>query len=72
MKTNHGLSQTIGQNLRTGLQFADRRKPIQRGEKSSYTDRFETEGQWKRGGTTVDSLAKELKLALQYPEGAAV
>jgi DGQHR domain-containing protein len=34
--------------------------------------RFETEGQWKRGGTTVDSLAKELKLALQYPEGAAV
>jgi DGQHR domain-containing protein len=34
--------------------------------------RFESEGQWKRGGTTVDSLAKELKLALQYPEGAAV
>jgi len=34
--------------------------------------RFETEGAWKRGGTTVDSLAKELKLALQYPEGAAV
>jgi DGQHR domain-containing protein len=34
--------------------------------------RFETEGQWKRGGTTVDSLAKELRLALQYPEGAAV
>jgi hypothetical protein len=34
--------------------------------------RFETEGQWKRGATTVDSLAKELKLALQYPEGAAV
>ncbi|MBM3771240.1 MAG: DGQHR domain-containing protein [Acidimicrobiia bacterium] len=34
--------------------------------------RFETEGQWKRGGTTVESLAKELKLALQYPEGAAV
>ena len=32
--------------------------------------RFETDGQWKRGGTTVDSLAKELKLALQYPEGA--
>ena len=32
--------------------------------------RFETEGQWKRGGTTVESLAKELKLALQYPEGA--
>jgi hypothetical protein len=34
--------------------------------------RFETEGQWKRGATTVDSLTKELKLALQYPEGAAV
>ena len=34
--------------------------------------RFETEGAWKRGRTTVDSLAKELKLALQYPEGAAV
>jgi DGQHR domain-containing protein len=34
--------------------------------------RFETEGVWKRSGTTVDSLAKELRLALQYPEGAAV
>jgi DGQHR domain-containing protein len=34
--------------------------------------RFETDGQWKRGSTTVESLAKELKLALQYPEGAAV
>jgi DGQHR domain-containing protein len=34
--------------------------------------RFEAEGAWKRGGTTVESLAKELKLALQYPEGAAV
>ena len=34
--------------------------------------RFETEGQWKRSGTTVESLAKELKLALQYPEGAAM
>ncbi len=34
--------------------------------------RFETEGAWKRGGTTADSLAKELRLALQYPEGAAV
>src|SRR5512138_3858886 len=33
---------------------------------------FETEGQWKRTGTTVDSLAKELRLALMYPEGAAV
>jgi DGQHR domain-containing protein len=34
--------------------------------------RFETEGLWKRGGTTVESLAKELKLALEYPEGAGV
>ena len=32
--------------------------------------RFETEGAWKRGGTTVESLARELKLALEYPEGA--
>ena len=34
--------------------------------------RFETEGAWKRGGTTVDSLVKELRLALQYPEGTTV
>jgi DGQHR domain-containing protein len=34
--------------------------------------RFETEGAWKRTGTTVDSLAKELRLALQYPEGTAL
>jgi DGQHR domain-containing protein len=34
--------------------------------------RFETEAQWKRGATTTESLTKELKLALQYPEGAAV
>lgn len=33
--------------------------------------RFETEGQWRRAGTSVESLAKELRLALQYPEGAA-
>ncbi|MDQ3070599.1 MAG: DGQHR domain-containing protein [Acidobacteriota bacterium] len=32
--------------------------------------RFESEGSWKRAGTTTDSLAKELRLALQYPEGA--
>jgi DGQHR domain-containing protein len=32
--------------------------------------RFETDGAWKRQITTVESLAKELKLALQYPEGA--
>ena len=34
--------------------------------------RFETEGAWTRSDTTVDSLAAELRLALQYPEGAAV
>jgi hypothetical protein len=34
--------------------------------------RFETEGQWKRSDTTVESLSKELRLALQYPEGAAM
>ena len=34
--------------------------------------RFETDGAWKRSGTTVDSLTKELRLALQYPEGASV
>lgn len=34
--------------------------------------RFETDGAWKRSGTTVEALAKELRLALQYPEGAAV
>jgi hypothetical protein len=32
--------------------------------------RFETEGAWKR--STVDQLAKELRLALQYPEGSMV
>jgi DGQHR domain-containing protein len=32
--------------------------------------RFEIDGAWQ--GTTVDQLAKELRLALQYPEGAAV
>jgi DGQHR domain-containing protein len=34
--------------------------------------RFETDGAWKRAGTTVDSLARELRLALEYPEGAGV
>jgi len=34
--------------------------------------RFETEGAWKRTVSGVDQLAKELRLALQYPEGAAV
>jgi hypothetical protein len=34
--------------------------------------RFETEGAWKHAGATVEVLAKELRLALQYPEGAAI
>jgi DGQHR domain-containing protein len=34
--------------------------------------RFEREGAWKGQGTTVEGLTKELRLALQYPEGAAV
>src|SRR6478752_5227938 len=34
--------------------------------------RFESDGAWKRAGTTVDTLARELKLALEYPEGAGV
>ncbi len=33
--------------------------------------RFETDALWNRAGTSVESLAKELRLALQYPEGAA-
>ncbi|MBP7778326.1 MAG: DGQHR domain-containing protein [Acidobacteria bacterium] len=32
--------------------------------------RFETDGAWKGSGASVDGLAKELRLALQYPEGA--
>jgi DGQHR domain-containing protein len=34
--------------------------------------RFETDGAWERGATSVEGLAKELRLALQYPEGAAI
>jgi DGQHR domain-containing protein len=34
--------------------------------------RFETDGAWTRNGSTVEGLARELRLALQYPEGAAV
>jgi hypothetical protein len=34
--------------------------------------RFETEGAWKRNGSSVEQLAKELRLALQYPEGAGL
>jgi len=34
--------------------------------------RFETDGAWKRSGSTVEQLSKELRLALQYPEGAMV
>ena len=31
--------------------------------------RFETQGAWSKGAS-VDALAKELRLALHYPEGA--
>ena len=41
------------------------------GAAASAISRFETEGAWKHRGTTIESLAKELRLALQYPEGAA-
>jgi len=34
--------------------------------------RFETEGAWKRNGSSVEQLTKELRLALQYPEGAGL
>jgi DGQHR domain-containing protein len=34
--------------------------------------RFETDGAWKGTGASVEGLARELRLALQYPEGAAV
>jgi DGQHR domain-containing protein len=33
--------------------------------------RFETDSAWKRNGSGIDQLAKELRLALQYPEGAS-
>jgi len=32
--------------------------------------RFETDGAWQRTGPSVEALARELRLALQYPEGA--
>ena len=31
--------------------------------------RFETDSAWKQRGLSIDQLAKELRLALQYPEG---
>jgi DGQHR domain-containing protein len=34
--------------------------------------RFETDGAWKGTGSSVEGLARELRLALQYPEGATV
>ena len=33
--------------------------------------RFETDSAWKRNGSGIDQLAMELRLALQYPEGAS-
>ena len=34
--------------------------------------RFETEGAWQQSRTTTETLARELRLALQYPEGAPI
>jgi len=34
--------------------------------------RFETAGMWTLGATSIESLSKELRLALQYPEGAGL
>ena len=34
--------------------------------------RFETDAAWQHGATTVDGLARDLRLALQYPEGAGL
>jgi DGQHR domain-containing protein len=34
--------------------------------------RFETDGAWTRTGTTVESLTRELRLALEYPEGVSM
>jgi hypothetical protein len=34
--------------------------------------RFETDAGWKHVGSSIDQLAKELRLALQYPEGAGL
>ena len=34
--------------------------------------RFETDGAWKGTGSSVEGLARELRLALEYPEGATV
>jgi DGQHR domain-containing protein len=34
--------------------------------------RFETDGLWKHSGSSIDQLARELRLALQYPEGAGL
>jgi DGQHR domain-containing protein len=34
--------------------------------------RFETGGAWQQSRTTAETLARELRLALQYPEGAAI
>ncbi|MCL4845008.1 MAG: DGQHR domain-containing protein [Acidobacteria bacterium] len=34
--------------------------------------RFETAGMWTLSATSIESLSKELRLALQYPEGAGL
>jgi hypothetical protein len=34
--------------------------------------RFETDGLWKQTGPSIDALARQLRLALEYPEGAGL
>ena len=34
--------------------------------------RFETDSGWKQTGTSIDTLARQLRLALEYPEGAGL
>jgi len=34
--------------------------------------RFETDGLWKQAGPSIDALARQLRLALEYPEGAGL
>jgi DGQHR domain-containing protein len=34
--------------------------------------RFETDGAWKQSGTSIDLLARQLRLALEYPEGVGL
>ena len=59
---------TVGRSART---TASRSLPVRRPADAASADDH-ANGAWKRSGATVDQLAKELRLALQYPEGAMV